>query len=272
MQTADFIPHAPSNDWDFEQTQPRDWPLAKVPLHWEVRTCVCSLTLALPNSNRWRPEGIWGKTKAIPTLPGHFQIALKSTEWCFYQQVLSLCDRNTEQKTTHLQQELCTLRITRWIPTFKINWLWLEGRPQHSANKSHPLIICDPKPSSNQGSSVILKWASHVKDNPLWLAWLCSVIPHPLHPGLCQWDTVVLRSLPVDMFTNCYRQTGRKFVALSECSEFIFCVQRRLFLPQPTSSLRTQLHLKHTWAVNIKLKRWYSVTWCLEAYLIFKRK
>lgn len=96
MQTADFIPYAPSNDWDFEQTQPRDWLLAKVPLHWEVRTCICSLSLTLPNSNRWRPEGIWGKTKAISTLPGHFQIALKSTEWCFYQQVLSLCDRNAE--------------------------------------------------------------------------------------------------------------------------------------------------------------------------------
>lgn len=96
MQTADFIPYAPSNDWDFEQTQPQDWPLAKVPLHWKVRTCVRSLTPALPNSNRWRPEGIWGKTKAISTLPGHFQVALKSTEWCFYQQVLSLCDRNAE--------------------------------------------------------------------------------------------------------------------------------------------------------------------------------
>lgn len=86
MQTADFIPHAPSNDRDLEHTQARDWPLAKVILYWEVRIRVHSLSQALPNSNRWRPEGIWGKTKAISTLPGHFQIALKSTEWRFYQQ------------------------------------------------------------------------------------------------------------------------------------------------------------------------------------------
>lgn len=173
--------------------------------------------------------------------------------------MLSLCDRNTEPETTHLQQELCTLRITRWIPTFKINWLWLEGRSQHSANKSHPWLYVIQSLQVIRGT-LFLKWVSLVKEDPLWLAWLCLVIPYPLCLGLCQWDTVVLRSLPVDMFTNCFRQTGRKSMALSECSELIFYVQRRLFLPRPTSSLRTQLHLKHTWAVNIKLKRWYSAT------------
>lgn len=116
------------------------------------------------------------------------------------------------------------------------------------------LITRDPKPSSSQGNSVFLKWVSLVKEDPLRLAWLFSVIPRPLHSGLYQWDTVVLRSLPVDMFTNCYRQTGRKPTALSECSELIFYVQRRLFSPRLTSSLRTQLHLKHTCTVNTKLK------------------
>lgn len=178
------------------------------------------------------------------------------------------------RKTTHLQQELCTLRITRWIRTLKINWLCLEGRSQHSANMSHPLITHDPKSSSNQGNWVFLKWVSLVKEDPLWLAWLCSVIPHPLCLGLCQWGTVVLRSLHVDTSTNCYRQTGRKSVALPEYSELIFSVQRRLFSPRPTSSLRTQHMSTHelTWAVNIKLKRWYSATWCLKVYLILKRK
>lgn len=66
MQTADFIPHAPSNDGDLEHAQPRDWPLAKVTLRWDVRTHVHSLSQALTGSNKWRPEALGEKQRLYP--------------------------------------------------------------------------------------------------------------------------------------------------------------------------------------------------------------
>lgn len=173
------------------------------------------------------------------------------------------------RKTTHLQQELCTLRITGWIPTFKINWLWLEGRSQHSTNKSHPPIICDPKPSSNQRNSVIFKVSLTCQRRP-------SVISLILlrHPASSVLGTVSMRHSCAEK-SSCRHvhqllQTDREKVhgPFKVLRAHLLCAEKTLLatayqqLENPTTSK----------AVYIKPKRWHSATWCLEAYLIFKRK